>query len=621
MRISGLIPLLATVLGLAPLPARAEVTLTTRTGALRIEAGRVLGFQATHSDGHPHEWDWTIDEFSNIGHFTSAQGRHRIAWTAPDTLWDRKLHLRATVRGRAGSPADTGVLEITVTPQLPAARDPDPASRRNRWAARSQLSNPGLMDAHEILAPRVLPFGPGVVPAETGAEFSVVINQLVKVGDAVVALSSFHAGQGLVLPLQGAPREFHLHGRLDPRGPDLPAEVFPAMFCERLAPSQDGRFPLLALLRPDHPENSYLVRMDLTGRIEPIGELRTRFAHQPSDRLEGPLDSVTFGQLAALCEDGDGGILLADSWGTLRKVTAGNRVQHLAGRIHETTPLVSRDGRDGATFVAIQALARDPATGTLFVGQADRVRALAPDGEVRTLLGGGPRRGPGDTHLPDPWPGSQRPRLNRLKQMVFQGGRLFILGSRSLLVYDPQGSGLATLALRSADPVAPRYGPLSPFTPYLDPARCAHLDETVHALAGGDQELFLVQGRGLFAVVGSERARFAMARITLPQAAFEVPLAHGGAPREALLGIQGGTTLSPDETLELRAEWSDGVNRQVTWALPEGFTVAEMEGGTIRIRIHGKAVPGRVVIRATEASLSSRAEAPRSAEHAIDVLP
>jgi hypothetical protein len=488
------------VLGLGVFPVRAEVTLTTRTGAIRIQAGHVLGFQAVHSDGQPHEWDWTIDELSNIGHFTSAQGRHRIAWTAPDTLWDRRLHIRATVRGRAGTPADTGAFEITVTPQPPTARDPDPASRRSRWVAQSQLSNPGLLDAHEALAPRMEPIGPGELPLAPGEDPHQggprTLRCLARVGKALVGFPHASSGQGLVQDGTGAPRLIRLHGTLVPGGPELTAEAFPPRTCMLLAAPPGGEGPLVCLLEPPEldEERADLARMDLAGRIEPIGTLRTRGKFEEGDRLEGPLDTVLFGHVLALAQDGKGGILLADSWGTVRRIIDGSQVVHLTGRPHDLgRRWLPQDGTaPEALFRFIWALAPDPATGDLYLGEEDRVRCLTPAGEVRTLVGVGAHPGPGSPPIPSPW--ARGPHNNELRRMVFGEGRLFILGTRNLLAFDPRTGILTPLAAKEPDPKAPRFGPIAAFTPYLDPAHCAHLDEVVWDLAGGDREIYLVQG-------------------------------------------------------------------------------------------------------------------------------
>jgi hypothetical protein len=512
--------LLASALALTFLPARAEVTLTTRTGFIRVQAGHVLGFQAVHSDGQPHEWDWTVDELSNIGHFTSSQGRRRIAWVAPDTLWERSLHIRATVRGRAGIPGDTGVLRILVAPQPIPARDTDPASIRKRLLAAKALPGPGMVGPFETLAPRILPCGPGIFPGDPESLWEGPITYLAKVGKGLVGFPCDASRQGLLLPLGEQPRPFRLHGRLLHTGPDLDAETFPPLVCGGLAACKGSPLPLVGMFTFPETGTVHLLRMDHDGRVEPMGELHRSATPGPSDKLEGPLDAVIFGNISALTGDGEGGVILADDWGTLRRITAENQVRHLAGR-----PLApSRDAgaEDGSRLEAtlgpgVLSLALDPATGIIYVGERNRLRCVTPEGDLRTLLGGGHREGRGGNLLPDPCPALGSP-SDMLQGMVFQDGRLFILMHRSLLAFDPRGRSLAALALTSPDPGAPRYGPLAPFTPYLAPARCAHLAGSIHGVAGGDQELFLVQSKD--PAHGVIEDCF-LDRISLPRGAFD----------------------------------------------------------------------------------------------------
>jgi hypothetical protein len=453
---------------------------------------------------------------------------------------------------------------------------------------------------------------------------------MVRVGNALVLLPADSTEEGTVLTGPDARHAFRLHGRLTPEGPEFTPDSMPMLSPLALARAP-GTKPEALLVLKGSGRKTFLCRMDLTGRLEPVATLNCALIHEGptgEDRLDGTLDYVRFGQIFAITADPEGRILLADSWGTIRRIGAWSQVERLAGRPGEWLGRIdhsrvesSLDGRAlDVEFGHLEAMALDPLTGNLYLAEDTRIRCLTPDGEVRTLLGGAPLRGMGQAALPGPWP-LGRPCFRGIRAMALQGGRLIILDFDQLLAFDLMTRQLLTLAGPAPSKGAPVYGPFRPFSPGRAPAQCAQIP-TVWAMAGGDQEVFL-----LFPFTGTQPARgvgpFAsrIARAELPWAAFALLDPAPPAEGPVTLRIRADAThLRYDEACVLRPEWSDSRRRAVAWTLPDGFTREDLGEGVLRIKVR-LTTPQRVVVRVAETSASSSDAAPRTAEMNLDILP
>ena len=640
-RAKGFPLLLLALLGWPSRPAWADVTVTTRTGIVQVEAGHVLGFQAVHSDGHPHEWTWTLDELDDVGTFTSVQGRARIAWLAPDVVAPRMLTIRATVRGRAGHRGDTGALTLRVTPRTVQARTQAGMAAAKALASLAQAPQP-IMGYHQDLAPCLMPY-PTPARREMGGVCTWAQGALVAFDD-----QSTHPGRFSVMRGPDSIEWGQLHGRLTVDAVEAPQFKRPEAIAPWPAGGGPGADPRFIVVLAEGADR-FLCRMDLTGHLEPMGRAHGHWSPEPGMKVEGPLNDVTFGFIAGLAVNRDGEVLVADSWGTIRRISPANQVVLLAGTPGVpggTTPC----GHDPSpVFTSIRALALDPETGNLYVGEPTRVRRVTPKGGVVTLLGdtapGGavaaadlvPSRLVPAQPCAAPWP-KDRPCLASLRNLAVQGGRLLLFDGpqspefrtnyNALLAYDPRSGYLVKLVDGPRSDVmlrdyhwGPRFGPLHLFSPYLDAPRCAYLGHYWQRMVAGDQEIFL---RGphfsLDQTMRGERPR--AERINLPRAALDrlfPPVPGAAAGRLRLRGETG--VLHGGASWVIQAEWDgSATGRALNWTLPEGFTREDLGAGAIRVTAPAVTGPRRIVIRVAEASASSASE-PQTAELAIEVEP
>jgi hypothetical protein len=414
-----------------------------------------------------------------------------------------------------------------------------------------------------------------------------------------------------------------------------------------------GTGPRFVVLFQEGPE-LFLCRMDLQGLLEPMGRTRCEYGwgRKPGARLAGPLAEVTFGGIRALAVDRDGEVILADGWGTIRRISRANQVVLVAGA--DPGPAeAAPDGRGPApVFQEIVDMALDPQTGDLYVGEPTRVLRVRPGGEVATLLGAGGPGDPGaasrepcaspvnlvpDQPCPAPWP-RDRPCLSCLRNLALQGRRLILFdyaddarfphSYSALLAYDLPSGGLVKLVdgPRTDVPLAQytrgaRCGPLHLFSPYLDASRCAFLGARWQRMLAGDQEIFL-RGPHFRLDQTLTRDRPGTERINLPQAALDRLFPPAPGPAAGRLRLRGEAGVLHGGTSRiLRAEWDGAApSRPLDWSLPAGFAMEDLGGGAIRLTAPAVTEPRRIVIRVGEAS-SSSATQPERAELALEVAP
>jgi len=520
---SGMLSLL---LGLSFTPARAEVTLTPHSavgrplvwsdGAVRVEAGRVLGFQAAHTDGHPHDWTWTVDALQEVGTFTSPHGKPRIAWVAPEVAMERRMRIRATVRGREGRAEDTRVIEVLVSPRPGAA----PAEGRARalallrQAALRALGRPGMLDAYEVQAPTVLPFASWVPRAAKAGE-GIITKPCMAWTPAGLLLCRQEHGSSLmeVIAGSGAKRPIHLHGQLALGQPDLPEEAFPPCIVRAVAacpPGFAGPAQVAVVLeKRDGPAGGHLCWMDLEGRVKPIGPL-ARPGRDCRRRIVGTLAEVECSSYLQMAVDVDGSIYLAahveDPLGEmlLRRVTPDGMVVLVAGQLTAEWGQLQpcRDGRaSGAILGKIEGMVLDPETRNLYLadGHGCMIRRVTPDGEVTTLLGKGGKLSASREVVPDhpvaPWP-ADKPCLEVVHGGLALMGRRLLMAdyaNGNLLAFDLESRALCRVMANDAEDWTNVCGSLHGFAPYLPGDRCAHLHQ-MGGLFAADGTLVLFAG-------------------------------------------------------------------------------------------------------------------------------
>lgn len=507
--------------------AHAQVTVTSRTGAVAMTSGMSLGFSAAHADGVPRRWHWSIDEVSDSGSFVSAQGRARIAYRAPRVLWTKTFHVRAT----AEDGSCTGATAITV---LPRAGVLGAGARLTTHDKASAMGIVGpVLDRERYATPVLEPFA-GVLPGHPdglGWDARDQVVSLASVSDPDPDMAALD-GQWLAgtatgllrLPGPGACAPIPLRGRLCATMEDTDAGLFPEVRCESIATrpagGASGRHVVVLLSRLEGPmEGTFICSLGQDGTLRPIaGAEITRGKRKPT---EGPGAEVDLRWARSIVLDRRGDILVVMPNRVLRVDGAG-QVTPLAGHAHQGgSGIVPRDGRgEGATFENLLGGALDPDSGDLYVSDGGTtVRRVTPTGEVTTLLGTPDQDQPipvlpGGAHMP-----LGRPCLRYAVGLAFSAGILYLDddAAGAVLAFNPGNRFLYRLAGRH--PVTPTvyFGPLPIFAEGMPAAQTACIGRP-RCLAVQDQHVLLA------CRVLSPKPHDAMVHFQLPPGAFGAAL-------------------------------------------------------------------------------------------------
>lgn len=187
--------------------------------------------------------------------------------------------------------------------------------------------------------------------------------------------------------------------------------------------------------------------------ILPDGTTR-EVAGGPGLFQDGPKGEAMHGRLGGLEMSPAGDIYVLDTGNRqVRRISPAGEVTTLAGRHWTLNDSMAQDGPANlATFEYLQGIARDPATGDLYVSDRHAIRRITPAGDVSTLLGRlEDRFATGGFALPSEDPDAPVPAgfpcLNWPGALLVEGRNLYIsdVGNRALRVFDLDYRTLHTL--------------------------------------------------------------------------------------------------------------------------------------------------------------------------------
>lgn len=426
----------------ASCPVRAQIALTCAKTC--VQPGERCLFTAAHPDGEPGTWVWTVLE-PDGGTLVPGPGG-TAEYTAPKGAAPRVVHVQVW---EDVHPPRVAIQEVQVRPG---------------GTTRASEAAPWMVPKLEIYAG-----APDPAPGDRNARFSG-IRKIAYLDDPSLPGHLNHHwvvadGYGLQLVSTRGEIKPWLGGRERPaNGHEPPPELADpdAFLCPGLAVRPEGSLesnPFHLVFCEVSPPPHYACRvyaLDAGGRRLLAGG--TEAGYQ-----DGPAAEALFGQLGDLALDREGNVFLLDRGNLLlRKLGLDGKVTTLAGHRFPGAGEALDGHGTAAGFVDPRGLALDPATGDLYVSDANVIRKVTPAGDVTTL--------PGLAEL------SGARGLDHPEGLALQGRSLFIAdrGHCAVRVLDLETGALRTVAGDPAE-TRTRRGPLALYSPGRAPEDCAAL--------------------------------------------------------------------------------------------------------------------------------------------------